>query len=62
MSSLSTYSLPFSLTRRLQAVFDFPNGKITLIEIADGTTVEQLRKVTGCKFDVSPNLTKMGQV
>lgn len=41
-------------------MFDFDAKKgITLIEIADDITVDQLRKITGCAFEVSPKLTKM---
>eukprot|EP01133_Synstelium_polycarpum_P007772 gene7772-9117_t len=46
------------------AVFDVDkvNRSLTLIEIADGTTVEQLQKLTGCAFTVSKNLIPMQQV
>ncbi|GAM20009.1 hypothetical protein SAMD00019534_031840 [Acytostelium subglobosum LB1] len=45
------------------AVFDVEQGKgLVLIEIADGTTVDQLKAVTGCPFTVSPNLKPLQQV
>eukprot|EP01132_Coremiostelium_polycephalum_P002483 gene2483-3072_t len=44
------------------AVFDVEKSGLVLIEIADGTTVEQLQKITGCKFTVSKDLKPMQQV
>jgi len=44
------------------AVFDVINGELVLIEIADGTTVDQLKSVTGCSFTVSKDLKPMQQV
>ena len=37
-----------------QCVFDVDRvgGKLTLLEVADGVTVEEVRKKTGCDFDV----------
>ncbi|XP_053557215.1 succinyl-CoA:3-ketoacid coenzyme A transferase 1, mitochondrial-like [Bombina bombina] len=46
-----------------KAVFDVDkkNG-LTLIEVADGLSVDDITKYTGCSFAVSPNLTKMRQI
>ncbi len=38
------------------AVFKFPDHKITLTEIADGYTVEDVKAATGCDFAVADNL------
>ena len=38
------------------AVFTFPDHKITLAEIADGYTVEDVRAATGCEFAVADDL------
>lgn len=35
---------------------------LTLVEIADGVTVEEILNVTACNFEVSPDLKPMGQV
>lgn len=45
-------------------VFDVGRGKqsITMIEIADGVTVEQVRKATACEILVSPDLKIMQQI
>lgn len=40
-------------------VFEFPVSGIMLTEIAEGVTVEDVVKATGCKFDVSPDLKTM---
>merc|ERR1711942_198733 len=41
-------------------VFEFPEGDgITLTEIADGVSLEDVVKATGCPFHVSPNLKLM---
>ncbi|XP_064480254.1 succinyl-CoA:3-ketoacid coenzyme A transferase 1, mitochondrial-like [Ornithodoros turicata] len=46
-----------------KGVFDVCEQKgLTLIEIADGLTVDDIRKSTGCPFEVSPNLKPMQQV
>mmetsp|Transcript_30527 Transcript_30527/g.85507 ORF Transcript_30527/g.85507 Transcript_30527/m.85507 type:complete len:500 (+) Transcript_30527:118-1617(+) len=44
------------------AVFDI-DGKngMTLVECAEGVSVDDIRAATGCSFDVSPNLSKMKQ-
>ncbi|EFA75383.1 3-oxoacid CoA-transferase [Heterostelium album PN500] len=45
------------------AVFDVePSKGLVLIEIADGTTVDHLKTITGCPFTVSPNLKPLQQV
>ncbi|KAM4708612.1 succinyl-CoA:3-ketoacid coenzyme A transferase 1, mitochondrial [Discoglossus pictus] len=46
-----------------KAVFDVDkkNG-LTLIEIGEGLTVDDIKKCTGCEFAVSPNLTKLQQI
>jgi 3-oxoacid CoA-transferase len=44
------------------AVFDCDKngyGGLTLVEIAPGTTVEDVRKATGCTFSLAHNLTTM---
>jgi len=45
-------------------VFDVnkSKGTLTLVESAEGVTVDQIRKATGCSFDVSPKLKTMQQV
>ncbi|XP_060690170.1 3-oxoacid CoA transferase 1a [Hemiscyllium ocellatum] len=46
-----------------KAVFDVDKKKgLTLIEIFEGLTVDDIRKCTGCDFSVSPNLRPMAQV
>ena len=42
-------------------VFDIVPGKLELIEIADGVTLEQVQEATGCAFHVSENLKPMMQ-
>ncbi|GCC19095.1 hypothetical protein chiPu_0020966, partial [Chiloscyllium punctatum] len=45
-----------------KAVFDVDKNKgLTLIEIFEGLTVDDIRKCTGCDFSVSPNLRPMAQ-
>mgnify|MGYP002138773076 CR=1 FL=1 len=39
-----------------KAVFDFASGRITLKEIAEGHTVDDIRKMTGCTFDTYPQI------
>ncbi|XP_046339332.1 succinyl-CoA:3-ketoacid coenzyme A transferase 1, mitochondrial-like [Haliotis rufescens] len=39
-----------------------PEEGLTLIEIADGVTVEDIVEITGAEFKVSPNLQPMAQV
>ncbi|XP_017786752.1 PREDICTED: succinyl-CoA:3-ketoacid coenzyme A transferase 1, mitochondrial-like [Nicrophorus vespilloides] len=39
-----------------------PENGLTLVELADGVQVEDILTSTGCNFDVSPDLKKMGQV
>jgi len=44
------------------AVFDFStNGKLTLIEHAEGVSVEDIKKKTAANFAISPNLRQMQQ-
>ena len=39
---------------RVQCVFDVRPGKgLTLVELADGVTVDEVRKSTGCAFEVA---------
>nr|XP_014089477.1 succinyl-CoA:3-ketoacid-coenzyme A transferase, mitochondrial [Bactrocera oleae] len=46
-----------------KAVFTVEKGVgLTLTEIADGFSVENLRSCTGAQFEVSPNLKKMAQI
>ncbi|XP_048475015.1 3-oxoacid CoA transferase 1a [Rhincodon typus] len=46
-----------------KAVFDVDKNKgLTLIEIFEGLTVDDIRKCTGCDFSVSPDLRPMAQV
>lgn len=43
-----------------QGVFDVdPKTGLTLIEVAEDSSVEEIKKSTGCDFKVSPNLKKM---
>ncbi|KFM59368.1 Succinyl-CoA:3-ketoacid-coenzyme A transferase 1, mitochondrial, partial [Stegodyphus mimosarum] len=46
-----------------KGVFDVDkeNG-LTLIEIADGITVEDIISTTACQFEISPDLKPMGQI
>lgn len=47
----------------LQGVFEVnKESGLTLIEIAEGIEVPELIMSTGCSFEVSPDLKKMGQV
>jgi len=44
-------------------VFNIEKGVgLTLVELAEGVTVEQVRQATGCKFSVADNLATMRQV
>ncbi|XP_054086040.1 succinyl-CoA:3-ketoacid-coenzyme A transferase, mitochondrial isoform X2 [Zeugodacus cucurbitae] len=46
-----------------KAVFSVEKGVgLTLIEIAEGLSVEDLRSCTGAQFEVSPDLKKMAQI
>uniref|UniRef100_A0A8C9W6W4 Succinyl-CoA:3-ketoacid-coenzyme A transferase n=1 Tax=Scleropages formosus TaxID=113540 RepID=A0A8C9W6W4_SCLFO len=46
-----------------KAVFDVDKKKgLTLIELWEGITVDDIRKCTGAEFDVSPNLEPMKQI
>ena len=63
---LSQCSLPLTGKRCVDmvitelGVFEFPEGVgITLTEIADGVTLEDVQKATGCPFAVSPDLKPM---
>jgi len=45
------------------AVFDVIKGKgLSLVELAQGVTIEQVKSSTGCPFEVHPNLKTMSQV
>jgi 3-oxoacid CoA-transferase len=43
----------------LQAVFDVDKSGLTLIEVAEGVTVDDVKKYTEPEFKVSPNLKKI---
>ncbi|XP_006007174.1 3-oxoacid CoA transferase 1a isoform X2 [Latimeria chalumnae] len=46
-----------------KAVFDVDKEKgLTLIEVWEGLTVDDIKKCTGCDFSVSPNLMQMQQI
>ncbi|XP_005395323.1 PREDICTED: succinyl-CoA:3-ketoacid coenzyme A transferase 2, mitochondrial [Chinchilla lanigera] len=46
-----------------KAVFDVhPNRGLTLVELWEGSTVDEVKTSTGCAFAVSPNLGPMQQV
>ncbi|XP_075788620.1 succinyl-CoA:3-ketoacid coenzyme A transferase 1, mitochondrial [Pelodiscus sinensis] len=46
-----------------KAVFDVDKKKgLTLIEIWEGLSVDEIKSCTGCDFTVSPNLTPMRQI
>ncbi|EFA09594.1 succinyl-CoA:3-ketoacid coenzyme A transferase 1, mitochondrial [Tribolium castaneum] len=46
-----------------KAVFEIDQTKgLTLVEIADEVTEEDVKKATACKFEVSKDLKKMGQI
>jgi 3-oxoacid CoA-transferase len=39
------------------AVFEFPKDQgITLVELMEGATIEEVMAQTGCKFKISPNI------
>lgn len=47
----------------LQAVFNVDKEEgLTLIEIGEDATIEDIITSTGCEFNVSPDLKKIGQV
>lgn len=53
----------FHATYFSQAVFDVdPEKGLTLIEVAEGVTVEEIIMSTGCDFEVSPELKPMQQI
>jgi 3-oxoacid CoA-transferase B subunit len=39
------------------AVFDVSEKGLLLVEIKEGISIDEIRKKTGCSFDISPNLT-----
>lgn len=39
-----------------KAVFDFSSGRLTLKEIAEGLTIDDIKKSTGAKFERYPNI------
>lgn len=46
-----------------QCVFEVDKEKgLTLIEMAEGVTIEDIVVSTGCEFAVAPKLKKMGDV
>ncbi|RZC32403.1 succinyl-CoA:3-ketoacid coenzyme A transferase 1, mitochondrial, partial [Asbolus verrucosus] len=46
-----------------KAVFEVDHCKgLKLVEIADGVTVEDVKKATGCQFEVAQDLKTMGQI
>lgn len=46
-----------------QCVFEVDKEKgLTLIELAEGVKVEDILVSTGCEFNVSPNLKRMGDI
>lgn len=46
-----------------KAVFDVQKGQgLTLIEVAEGFTVDDIRASTGAKFNVADNVKPMGQI
>lgn len=47
----------------VKAVFEVEKGAgLTLVEIAEGLTVDDIIASTGAQFQVSPNVKKMGQI
>ncbi len=40
------------------AVFEFPQDGITLVELMEGVTLEEVIAQTACKFKISPNLIR----
>lgn len=66
---LDTCSLPLTgkevidLIVSEKAVFEVEKGVgLTLIEVAEGLTVDDVIASTGAKFTVSPNVKPMGQI
>lgn len=53
----------YFLLIQLQAVFnvDKEDG-LTLIEIAEDVSIEDIITSTGCEFEVSPDLKKIGKI
>ncbi|XP_068127914.1 succinyl-CoA:3-ketoacid coenzyme A transferase 1, mitochondrial [Hyperolius riggenbachi] len=46
-----------------KAVFDVDkNNGLTLIEVGEGLTVDDIKKCTGCDFTVSPDLKALQQI
>lgn len=46
-----------------KAVFEIDHSKgLNLVEIAEDVTVDEVKKSTGCKFEVAKDLKKMGQI
>lgn len=41
------------------AVFDVTDKGLLLIELREGVSLDEVKKKTGCTFNVSPNLTKI---
>lgn len=66
---LETCSLPLTgkgvvdLIISEKAVFQVEKGVgLTLIEVAEGYSVDDIKACTGAKFQVSPNVTQMRQI
>lgn len=66
---LDTCSLPLTgkgvidLIISEKAVFEVEKGVgLTLVEVAEGFTVDDIIACTGAKFSVSPNVKTMGQI
>lgn len=66
ISNLSIFYLSVYLTFYFflfQCVFEIDKEKgLTLTELADGVSVEDVLVSTGCEFDVAPELKKMGDI
>lgn len=46
-----------------QAVFDVDKESgLTLIEIAEDASIEEIITSTGCEFNVSPDIKRIGQI
>ena len=49
-------------TCRFQCVFNVDRSTgLTLSELADGVTVDDIKEATGCTFNVADNIKQMGQ-
>lgn len=51
------------MTHLLQAVFEVgKESGLMLMEIGEDVSIEEIITSTGCEFEVSPDLKKMGQI